>query len=53
MLQRTFETTKVIVSTRIHGKIMQLNVEEGQQLDVNQQIGYIDTTQLYLKNYNF
>ncbi len=45
----TFETTEVIVSTESMGKIMQLNVEEGQQLDVNQQIGYIDTTQLYLK----
>ena len=45
----TFETTEVIVSTESMGKIMQLNVEEGQQLNVNQQIGYIDTTQLYLK----
>jgi len=45
----TFETTEIIVSTESMGKIMQLNVEEGQQLDVNQQIGYIDTTQLYLK----
>ncbi len=45
----TFETTEVIVSTESMGKIMQLNVEEGQQLYVNQQVGYIDTTQLYLK----
>lgn len=28
---------------------MQLNVEEGQQLNFNQRVGYIDTTQLYLK----
>ena len=45
----TFETTEVIVSTESMGKIMQLNVEEGQQLNFNQLVGYIDTTQLYLK----
>lgn len=45
----TFETTEVIVSTESMGKIMQLNVEEGQQLNFNQRVGYIDTTQLYLK----
>ena len=45
----TFETTEIIVSTESMGKIMQLNVEEGQQLNFNQRVGYIDTTQLYLK----
>ena len=45
----TFETTEIIVSTESMGKIMQLNVEEGQQLTFNQRVGYIDTTQLYLK----
>ena len=45
----TFETTEIIVSTESMGKVMQLNVEEGQQLNFNQRVGYIDTTQLYLK----
>jgi len=44
-----FETTEVIVSAEANGKIMQFNLEEGQVLDAEQNVGYIDTTQLYLK----
>ena len=45
----TFESVETIVSTEAYGTIKQFNVEEGQTLSVNQMIGFIDTTQLYLK----
>lgn len=44
-----FEADEVIVSSEVAGKILQLNLEEGQSLKKGQVIGYIDTTQLYLK----
>lgn len=44
-----FEATETIISTSANGKILEFNLEEGQQLEVNQKIGYIDTVQLYLK----
>ncbi len=44
-----FEATEVIVSAKGSGEIMQFNIEEGQTLEANKQLGYIDTTQLYLK----
>ncbi len=45
----SFETTEVTVSSLANGKIMLFNVEEGQLLDSNQFIGYVDTTDLHLK----
>ncbi len=45
----TFEATEVIVSSEANGKIMQFNVEEGQLLKAGEEVGYIDTLQLYLK----
>ena len=45
----TFEANDVIVSTGATGKIIQLNVDEGQELKANQIIGIVDTEQLYLK----
>ena len=44
-----FEATEVIVSSEGNGKILLLHVEEGQQLDADQQVGQIDTVQLFLK----
>lgn len=44
----TFEATEIIVSAEGNGKLMQFNVEEGQKLDTGKEVGYIDTTQLYL-----
>lgn len=44
-----FETTEVIVSSEANGKILQLNLEEGQVVNPDVTLGYIDTTQLYLK----
>lgn len=45
----TFEAKEIIVSTPVSGKIMLLEVEEGMTIDANVVVGYVDTTQLYLK----
>jgi len=45
----TFETTEVIVSAEATGKILSFNIEEGQVLKVNDEIGAIDSIQLYLR----
>ena len=45
----TFEATEVIVSSEANGKIMDLNLLEGQSLKAGEVVGYIDSTQLYLK----
>ena len=45
----TFESTEIIVSAEANGKIMRYNVEEGDLLKDGQEVGYIDTVQLYLK----
>ena len=45
----TFETTEVIVSSETSGKILSLNIEEGQVLKQGEQVGTIDSVQLYLK----
>ena len=44
-----FEATEVIVSAQANGELMVFNVIEGQQVEAKQPLGYIDTTQLYLK----
>lgn len=45
----TFEATEVVVSAEGMGKILSFNVEEGQVLVANQEVGAIDSTQLYLR----
>lgn len=45
----TFEATEILVSSEANGKIMELNLEEGNRLDAGAVVGYIDSTQLYLK----
>lgn len=45
----TFEAEGTIISAEATGVIRQFDVEEGQELTVGQIIGYIDSTQLYLK----
>ncbi|MGP8215876.1 MAG: HlyD family secretion protein [Bacteroidia bacterium] len=42
-----FESVETIVSTESSGTIMQFDVEEGQTLQPNQFIGYVDSIQLY------
>ena len=44
-----FEATEVIVSAQANGELMAFDVMEGRQVEANKQLGYIDTTQLYLK----
>lgn len=45
----TFEATEVIVSAEGAGKIELFDITEGDVLSKGQRVGYIDTTQLYLK----
>ena len=45
----TFEAEETIISAQATGVIKELQLEEGQELKVNQYIGFIDSTQLYLK----
>ncbi|MDQ6471590.1 HlyD family efflux transporter periplasmic adaptor subunit [Flavobacterium sp. LHD-80] len=42
----TFEAVETILAAESNGRILQLNVEEGQQLEAGQKVGYIDSTQL-------
>jgi HlyD family secretion protein len=45
----SFEAIEVTVSSLANGRILLFNVEEGQVLDSNQLIGFVDTTDLHLK----
>lgn len=45
----TFETTEVLVSSEATGKLLTLDVEEGMPVKAGQQVGLVDTVQLYLK----
>ncbi|MDR2853842.1 MAG: HlyD family efflux transporter periplasmic adaptor subunit [Prevotellaceae bacterium] len=45
----TFEATEVIVSAMATGQVKELDVVEGQKLVAGQELGYIDTIQLYLQ----
>ena len=45
----TFEATETIVSAESTGVIQSLKISEGDVLDSGEQIGYIDTTDLFLK----
>src|SRR5258708_38215341 len=44
-----FEADEVIISSEATGKILALKIDEGLQLNVGQKVGYIDTTQLFLR----
>lgn len=44
-----FEVTEVIVSSQGNGEIKQFTITEGDVLEANKQVGFIDTLQLYLK----
>lgn len=44
-----FEAVEVMVSSEANGKIMSLHLEEGDVLDQNDIVGFIDTIQLHLK----
>lgn len=44
-----FEATEIFVSAEVNGKIMELQLEEGDRLEAGVILGYIDSIQLYLK----
>ena len=45
----SFEAVETIISAEANGKILQLSIEEGQELNVGQVIGHIDSTQMYAR----
>ncbi|MCB0373617.1 MAG: HlyD family efflux transporter periplasmic adaptor subunit [Muricauda sp.] len=45
----TFEATEVHIASEANGTIEQLDLEEGQVLEIGQYLGYIDSTQTYLQ----
>ncbi|MFV0521138.1 MAG: HlyD family secretion protein [Mangrovibacterium sp.] len=45
----SFEAVETIISAEANGKIMKLDLQEGDKLTVGQEIGYIDSTQLSLQ----
>lgn len=45
----TFESTEIIVSSEANGKIMELNLQEGDRLEAGAVLGYVDSMQLYLR----
>ena len=45
----TFEATEIVVSSEASGKILAFAINDGQEISEKQEIGYIDSTQLYLR----
>lgn len=45
----TFETTEVLVSAEASGRLLSFNLEEGIMLKAGEEVGVVDTVQLYLK----
>ena len=45
----TFEATQTIISAEANGRLLAFTVEEGQTLDLGAYVGYIDSTQLFLR----
>lgn len=44
-----FEADETIISSEASGVIKEFNIEEGQEIKAGEQIGYVDSVQLYLK----
>ena len=45
----TFETTEVLVSAEASGRVLYFDIEEGMLLKAGEEVGVVDTVQLYLK----
>ena len=45
----TFETTEVLVSDEASGRLLYFDIEEGMLLKAGEEVGVVDTVQLYLK----
>lgn len=48
-----FEATETTISSEANGKLITFNIEEGNVLEANQQVGVVDTIQLSLKRDQF
>ncbi len=46
----TFETDEITISAESSGKLLNFTIEEGDQVKKGQEVGSIDSIQLYLKN---
>jgi HlyD family secretion protein len=44
----TFESNEIIVSSQATGQLMQFDVNEGDSLQSNEVVGYVDSTQFHL-----
>jgi len=44
-----FEATEITISAQTTGQLLAFNIEEGNLIDKNSVVGYIDSTQLHLK----
>ena len=44
----TFETTEVLVSAEASGRLLYFDIEEGMLLKAGEEVGVVDTVQLYL-----
>ena len=45
----TFETTEVLVSAEASGRLLYFDIEDGMLLKAGEEVGVVDTVQLYLK----
>lgn len=45
----TFEATEIVVSSEVSGKILSLDVQEGETISAGETVGYIDSVQIWLK----
>jgi HlyD family secretion protein len=45
----SFEAVETVISAEATGTLKSFQAEEGQSLEAGQQVGYVDTVQLYLK----
>lgn len=45
----TFEADETLVSSEVGGRLQRFTVREGERLDSGQLVGYVDSTQLFLK----
>ena len=45
----SFEATEVLVSSEVNGRVLEWNIEEGSTIQRGEQVGLVDTTQLFLQ----
>lgn len=45
----SFEATEVLVSSEVNGRVLEWNIEEGNTIHQGDQVGLVDTTQLFLQ----